>query len=71
MISNKTNEEGTEIFIETGRYAVGKSGIYVTKVMDKKTSYGKTFVILNNTLNNAFEFIPLKVTTEFEVVIFN
>lgn len=39
------------IFIETGRYAVGKSGVYVTKVLDKKSSYGKIFVILNNTLN--------------------
>jgi diaminopimelate decarboxylase len=41
----------TAIFIETGRFAVGKSGVYVTKVLDKKTSYGKTFVILSNTLN--------------------
>ena len=39
------------IFIETGRFAVSKSGVYVTKVLDKKTSYGKTFVILHNTLN--------------------
>lgn len=42
---------GCRIFIETGRYAVGKSGVYVTKVLDKKQSYGKTFVILSNTLN--------------------
>lgn len=41
----------TQIFIETGRYAVGKSGVYVTKVLDKKTSHGKNYVILNNTLN--------------------
>lgn len=40
-----------EILIETGRYAVGKSGVYATKVLDKKVSGGKTFVILNNTLN--------------------
>lgn len=41
----------TQIFIETGRYAVGKSGVYVTKVLDKKKSHGKNYVILNNTLN--------------------
>lgn len=39
------------IFLETGRYAACESGIYVTKVLDKKVSYGKTYVILSNTLN--------------------
>jgi len=39
------------IYIETGRYVVGKSGIYVTKVLDIKNSYGKKFIILKNTLN--------------------
>lgn len=42
------------IYIETGRYIVGKSGVYVTKVMDKKVSHGETFVILNNTLNGFY-----------------
>ena len=37
--------------IEVGRYAVCKSGLYVTKVMDKKTSHGTTYLILKNTLN--------------------
>lgn len=41
----------TKIILETGRYVVGKSGIYVTKVLDKKVSMDKTFVILCNTLN--------------------
>lgn len=39
------------IMIESGRYAVGKSGTYFTKVLDKKTSHGKTYLILKNTLN--------------------
>lgn len=47
----KENLPHVDIFIETGRFAVGKSGVYATKVLDKKISYGKTFVILNNTLN--------------------
>lgn len=44
----------TKFYIETGRYLVGKSGIYVTKVRDKKSSFGKNFVILNNTLNGFY-----------------
>ena len=41
----------TKIMIEVGRYAVCKSGQYVTKVIDRKVSHGKTYVILKNTLN--------------------
>lgn len=41
----------TEFFIETGRFVCGKAGVYATKVVDKKTSRGKTFVLLANTLN--------------------
>lgn len=41
----------TRIFIETGRFVSGKSGIYATKVLDKKVSRGTTFVMLDNTLN--------------------
>ncbi|MBR5474780.1 MAG: alanine racemase [Lachnospiraceae bacterium] len=40
-----------QIYIETGRYASGKSGLYVTTVVDKKISRGKTFVMLAQTLN--------------------
>lgn len=47
----KKNNPNTSVIIETGRYVVCKSGIYVTKVLDKKVSFGKTFVILKNTLN--------------------
>lgn len=42
---------GTEIVIETGRYICGNAGVYVSKVMDKKVSRGKTYLILCNTLN--------------------
>ena len=38
-------------FIETGRYLAGPNGVYVTKVLDRKISHGKTFVILKSTLN--------------------
>ncbi|MCF0123579.1 MAG: alanine racemase [Ruminiclostridium sp.] len=41
----------TRILIEVGRYAVCQSGIYVTRVVDRKVSHGKTYLILQNTLN--------------------
>ena len=41
----------TKILMETGRYVTGHAGVYVTKVVDKKISRGKTFVLLKNTLN--------------------
>lgn len=45
------NHPGTKVIIETGRFAVGKCGTYVTHVVDRKVSCGKTFVILKNTMN--------------------
>ena len=47
----KAAHPNTKIIIEVGRYAVCESGIYVTKVMDRKISHGKTYLILKNTLN--------------------
>lgn len=41
----------TKIMIEVGRYVVCESGVYVTPVVDRKVSYGKTYIILKNTLN--------------------
>ena len=41
----------TRVCIETGRYVSGTAGTYAARVVDKKISYGKTFVLLNNTLN--------------------
>ncbi len=46
----KETSPETRIIIETGRFLVGKAGTYVTKVLDKKVSWGKTFIILHNTL---------------------
>lgn len=39
------------LLMESGRFVVGKCGLYVTKVLDRKVSGGKRFLILNNTLN--------------------
>ena len=40
----------TRFYIETGRYAVGTAGTYVAKVVDKKVTHGKNFVLLSATL---------------------
>jgi len=40
-----------QICIETGRYLTCKNGVYAAKVLDKKGSRGKTYVLLSGTLN--------------------
>lgn len=47
----KASHKKTKLIIEVGRYAVCKSGTYVTKVIDRKISHGKTFIVVKNTLN--------------------
>ena len=44
----------TRILIESGRYVCGNAGTYCSKVIDRKTSHGVTYVILHNTLNGFF-----------------
>lgn len=53
------------VYIESGRYIAGKSGVYVTKVLDKKVSFGKTFVILANTLNGFIRPSLAKLVTNY------
>lgn len=47
----RSSHSKTAVFIETGRFVTGPYGIYVTQVLDKKTSRGTTFVLLRDTLN--------------------
>ena len=51
MLQGAVGQRKTRIFIETGRYCVCRNGVYVTRVLDKKESCGKIYVILKNTLN--------------------
>jgi diaminopimelate decarboxylase len=44
--------EGTEFLVEPGRFLIGESGVYVAKVIDKKVSRGKTFVIVDGGMNH-------------------
>lgn len=39
------------LLIETGRYVVCNAGRYITPVVDKKVSHGKTYLIVRNGLN--------------------
>jgi diaminopimelate decarboxylase len=43
---------GAELTIELGRYLVGESGLFVTKVIDRKVSRGRTYLIVDGGLNH-------------------
>jgi len=42
----------TEIVMELGRFLVGESGVYVSKVIDKKVSRGETYLITDGGLHH-------------------
>ena len=35
----------TEFAIELGRWLVGEAGVYLTRIVDRKVSHGKTFLV--------------------------
>ena len=42
----------TRVVLELGRYVVGEAGIYVCRVIDRKVSRGKTFLITDGGLHH-------------------
>ncbi len=42
----------TNIILELGRYLVGEAGVYVCKVLDKKTSRGKIYLVVDGGLHH-------------------
>ena len=44
--------EGLEIVLELGRYLVADAGVYLSRVIDIKTSHGSTFVVTNGGLHH-------------------
>ncbi len=48
----KASSPDTEIIIELGRYLVGEAGVYICKVIEKKTSRGQTFLIVDGGLHH-------------------
>lgn len=41
-----------DIVVELGRYIVGEAGVYVTRVVDRKVSRGKTFLVVDGGLHH-------------------
>ncbi|MDG6078278.1 pyridoxal-dependent decarboxylase, exosortase A system-associated [Erythrobacter litoralis] len=42
----------TEFHIELGRYLVGEAGVYLTRILDRKESYGETYLITDGGLHH-------------------
>jgi diaminopimelate decarboxylase len=40
------------VVVELGRYIVGEAGVYVTRVVDKKVSRGKTFLVVDGGMHH-------------------
>ena len=40
------------VVVELGRYIVGECGIYVTRIVDRKESRGKTFLVVDGGLHH-------------------
>lgn len=40
------------VVVELGRYLVGEAGVYVTRVVDRKTSRGRTFLVVDGGLHH-------------------
>jgi diaminopimelate decarboxylase len=43
---------GAELVIELGRYLVGEAGLYVTRIIDRKVSRGKVFLVTDGGLHH-------------------
>jgi diaminopimelate decarboxylase len=46
------NHPDARVVVELGRYIVGECGIYVTRVVDRKESRGKTFLVVDGGLHH-------------------
>lgn len=44
--------KNTKFCVELGRYLVGESGIYVTNIVDRKTSHGEIFLVVDGGLHH-------------------
>lgn len=46
------NLPGARVIVELGRYVVGECGVYVTRVVDRKESRGRTFLVVDGGLHH-------------------
>ena len=44
--------EGSGFAIELGRWLVGEAGVYLTRIVDRKTSHGKTFLVADGGMHH-------------------
>ena len=42
----------TDFAIELGRYLVGEAGVYLTRIVDRKTSHGRTYLVTDGGLHH-------------------
>ena len=48
----RPNLPDARVVIELGRYIVGECGVYVTRIVDRKESRGKTFLVVDGGLHH-------------------
>ena len=48
----RPNLPDARVVVELGRYIVGEAGVYVTRVVDKKASRGKTFLVVDGGMHH-------------------
>ena len=51
-LGNGNYEQPTNPIVELGRYIVGESGIYLSQIIDKKISRGKTYLVVNGGMHH-------------------
>jgi diaminopimelate decarboxylase len=44
--------QNTEFTIELGRWLIGEAGVYLTRIIDRKKSHGKTFVVVDGGMHH-------------------
>ena len=52
LVSAITNELGAELIVEPGRFLVGASGVMLTRVLYRKSSGGKQYIIVDAGMND-------------------
>lgn len=48
----RPNFPGARVVVELGRYLVGESGIYVTRIVDRKVSRGRVYLVVDGGLHH-------------------
>ena len=56
--------DGVRLYVESGRFLVGKAGLFVTRVEDVKVSRGVTWVIVPGALNGFFRPALMNMLSE-------